>query len=66
MVYGIIGMINFCPRRGVHDLRLPVGYRPCPCWPSSAQQNFLLLILGTLLFTVLVTCTHGWVIEGIA
>jgi branched-chain amino acid transport system permease protein len=53
------------PRRGVYDLRLPraIGLALLSFF---GLQSFPLLILGTLVFTIVITGVYGWVIERIA
>ncbi|HHW2585010.1 TPA: ABC transporter permease subunit [Pseudomonas aeruginosa] len=65
MVYGIIGMINFAHGE-VYMISAYLSAIALALLAFFGLQNFPLLILGTLLFTVLVTCTCGWVIERIA
>ncbi|MFK1438018.1 branched-chain amino acid ABC transporter permease LivH, partial [Pseudomonas aeruginosa] len=65
MVYGIIGMINFAHGE-VYMISAYLSAIALALLAFFGLQNFPLLILGTLLFTVLVTCTYGWVIERIA
>ncbi|MEW3767402.1 branched-chain amino acid ABC transporter permease LivH [Pseudomonas aeruginosa] len=65
MVYGIIGMINFAHGE-VYMISAYLSAIALALLAFFGLQNFPLLILGTLLFTVLVTYTYGWVIERIA
>ncbi len=65
MVYGIIGMINFAHGE-VYMISAYLSAIALALLAFFGLQNFPLLILGTLLFTVLVTCTYGCVIERIA
>ncbi|HBO0245870.1 TPA: branched-chain amino acid ABC transporter permease LivH [Pseudomonas aeruginosa] len=65
MVYGIIGMINFAHGE-VYMISAYLSAIALALLAFFGLQNFPLLILGTLLFTVLVTCIYGWVIERIA
>ncbi|YBT32490.1 branched-chain amino acid ABC transporter permease LivH [Pseudomonas aeruginosa] len=65
MVYGIIGMINFAHGE-VYMISAYLSAIALALLAIIGLQNFPLLILGTLLFTVLVTSTYGWVIERIA
>lgn len=59
MVYGIIGMINFAHGE-VYMISAYLSAIALALLAFFGLQNFPLLILGTLLFTVLVTCTYGW------
>ena len=56
MVYGIIGMINFAHGE-VYMISAYLSAIALALLAFFGLQNFPLLILGTLLFTVLVTCT---------
>ncbi len=65
MVYGIIGMINFA-----HGEVYMISAYLCAIGLALLSffglQSFPLLILGTLVFTIVVTGVYGWVIERIA
>jgi len=65
MVYGIIGMINFA-----HGEVYMISAYLCAIGLALLSyfglHSFPLLILGTLVFTIIVTGVYGWVIERIA
>lgn len=65
MVYGIIGMINFA-----HGEVYMISAYLCAIGLALLSffglQSFPLLILGTLVFTIVITGVYGWVIERIA
>ncbi len=65
MVYGIIGMINFA-----HGEVYMISAYLCAIGLALLSffglQSFPLLILGTLIFTIVVTGVYGWTIERIA
>ena len=65
MVYGIIGMINFA-----HGEVYMISAYLCAIGLALLSffglQSFPLLILGTLVFTIVVTGVYGWTIERIA
>ncbi|WP_397450159.1 branched-chain amino acid ABC transporter permease LivH [Pseudomonas sp. NA-150] len=65
MVYGIIGMINFAHGE-VYMISAYLAAITLALLTYFGVESFPLLILGTLLFTVLVTGAYGWVIERIA
>ncbi|MFJ6830375.1 branched-chain amino acid ABC transporter permease LivH [Pseudomonas sp. NPDC090964] len=65
MVYGIIGMINLANG----DVNKNTAYLAAISLALLAYfgiESFPLLILGTLIFTVVVTGVYGWVIERVA
>ena len=65
MVYGIIGMINFA-----HGEVYMISAYLCAIGLALLSffglHSFPLLILGTLVFTIVVTGVYGWTIERIA
>jgi len=65
MVYGIIGMINFA-----HGEVYMISAYLCAIGLALLSyfglESFPLLILGTLVFTIVVTGVYGWTIERIA
>ena len=65
MVYGIIGMINFA-----HGEVYMISAYLCAIGLALLSffglHSFPLLILGTLVFTIVITGVYGWVIERIA
>ncbi len=65
MVYGIIGMINFAHGE-VYMISAYLAAITMAILAFCGLESFPLLILGTLLFTVLVTGVYGFVIERIA
>ncbi|MGV8916465.1 MAG: ABC transporter permease subunit [Pseudomonas sp.] len=65
MVYGIIGMINFAHGE-VYMISAYLAAITLALLTYFGVESFPLLILGTLLFTVLVTGAYGLVIERIA
>ncbi|WP_137818564.1 branched-chain amino acid ABC transporter permease LivH [Pseudomonas sp. 2FG] len=65
MVYGIIGMINFAHGE-VYMISAYLSAITLALLAYFGLESFPLLILGTLLFTILVTAVYGWVIERIA
>ncbi|AYC31240.1 branched-chain amino acid ABC transporter permease LivH [Pseudomonas cavernae] len=65
MVYGIIGMINFAHGE-VYMISAYLAAIALALLAYFGLESFPLLILGTLLFTILVTGVYGWVIERIA
>lgn len=65
MVYGIIGMINFAHGE-VYMISAYLSAITLALLAFFGLESFPLLILGTLLFTILVTGMYGWVIERIA
>ncbi|MBM7061257.1 branched-chain amino acid ABC transporter permease LivH [Pseudomonas sp. UL073] len=65
MVYGIIGMINFAHGE-VYMISAYLAAIFLALLAFFGVENFPLLILGTLVFTIFVTGMYGWVIERIA
>ncbi|MDE3737496.1 MULTISPECIES: branched-chain amino acid ABC transporter permease [Pseudomonas] len=65
MVYGIIGMINFAHGE-VYMISAYLAAITLAILAFFGVESFPLLILGTLLFTILVTGVYGFVIERIA
>ncbi|WP_271409435.1 ABC transporter permease subunit [Pseudomonas sp. Q1-7] len=65
MVYGIIGMINFAHGE-VYMISAYLAAITLAILAFFGLESFPLLILGTLLFTILVTGVYGFVIERIA
>ncbi|MNZ21346.1 High-affinity branched-chain amino acid transport system permease protein LivH [compost metagenome] len=65
MVYGIIGMINFAHGE-VYMISAYLAAITLALLAFFGLESFPLLILGTLLFTILVTGVYGFVIERIA
>ncbi|MDH4559322.1 branched-chain amino acid ABC transporter permease LivH [Pseudomonas sp. BN417] len=65
MVYGIIGMINFAHGE-VYMISAYIAAITLALLAFFGLESFPLLILGTLLFTILVTGVYGFVIERIA
>ncbi|KAF1054497.1 MAG: High-affinity branched-chain amino acid transport system permease protein LivH [Stenotrophomonas maltophilia] len=65
MVYGIIGMINFAHGE-VYMISAYLSAIALAVLAFFGLQSFPLLILGTLVFTVVVTGVYGWTIERIA
>ncbi len=65
MVYGIIGMINFAHGE-VYMISAYLWAIGLALLAFFGLQSFPLLILGTLVFTMVVTGAYGWVIERIA
>ncbi|MFZ6046174.1 branched-chain amino acid ABC transporter permease LivH [Pseudomonas sp. CR3202] len=65
MVYGIIGMINFAHGE-VYMISAYLAAITMAILAFFGLESFPLLILGTLLFTILVTGVYGFVIERIA
>ena len=65
MVYGIIGMINFAHGE-VYMVSAYLSAIGLALLAFFGLHSFPLLILGTLIFTILVTGVYGWVIERIA
>ncbi len=65
MVYGIIGMINFAHGE-VYMISAYLWAIGLALLAFFGLQSFPLLILGTLVFTIVVTGVYGWVIERIA
>ncbi|GLZ85345.1 branched-chain amino acid ABC transporter permease LivH [Pseudomonas sp. BN414] len=65
MVYGIIGMINFAHGE-VYMISAYIAAITLAILAFFGLESFPLLILGTLLFTILVTGVYGFVIERIA
>ncbi|CAD5376495.1 leucine/isoleucine/valine transporter subunit; membrane component of ABC superfamily [Pseudomonas sp. OF001] len=65
MVYGIIGMINFAHGE-VYMISAYLSAIGLALLGFFGLHSFPLLIFATLLFTVAVTATYGWVIERIA
>ncbi|MGH8352690.1 MAG: ABC transporter permease subunit [Pseudomonas sp.] len=65
MVYGIIGMINFAHGE-VYMISAYLSAITLALLAFFGLESFPLLILGTLLFTILVTGLYGWVIERVA
>lgn len=65
MVYGIIGMINFAHGE-VYMISAYLAAITMALLAFFGLESFPLLILGTLLFTILVTGVYGFVIERIA
>ncbi|MDH4611816.1 branched-chain amino acid ABC transporter permease LivH [Pseudomonas sp. BN102] len=65
MVYGIIGMINFAHGE-VYMISAYLAAITMALLAFFGLESFPLIILGTLLFTILVTGVYGFVIERIA
>ncbi|MEA9390502.1 branched-chain amino acid ABC transporter permease LivH [Acerihabitans sp. TG2] len=65
MVYGIIGMINFAHGE-VYMISAYLCAIALALLSFFGLHSFPLLILGTLVFTIVVTGVYGWVIERIA
>ncbi len=65
MVYGIIGMINFAHGE-VYMISAYLSAITLALLAYFGLESFPLLMLGTLLFTILITGAYGWVIERIA
>ena len=65
MVYGIIGMINFAHGE-VYMISAYLCSIALALLSFFGLHSFPLLILGTLVFTIVVTGVYGWVIERIA
>ena len=65
MVYGIIGMINFAHGE-VYMISAYLCAIALALLSYFGLHSFPLLILGTLVFTIIVTGIYGWVIERIA
>jgi branched-chain amino acid transport system permease protein len=65
MVYGIIGMINFA-HGDVYMISAYLAAIGIAVLSFFGLHSFPLLILGTLIFTIVVTGLYGWTIERIA
>ncbi len=65
MVYGIIGMINFAHGE-VYMISAYLSAISLALLAYFGIESFPLLMLGTLLFTIVVTGVYGWTIERIA
>ncbi|MBB2496204.1 ABC transporter permease subunit [Aquipseudomonas ullengensis] len=65
MVYGIIGMINFA-HGDVYMVSAYLAAIGLAVLSFFGLQSFPFLILGTLVFTIVVTGVYGWTIERIA
>ena len=65
MVYGIIGMINFA-HGDVYMIAAYLSAIGIALLALFGIQSVPLVILGTLLFTILITVTYGWAIERFA
>src|SRR5471032_3231923 len=65
MVYGIIGMINFAHGE-VYMISAYLAAISLALLAYFGIESFPLLMLGTLVFTIIVTGVYGWVIERIA
>jgi len=65
MVYGIIGMINFAHGE-VYMISAYLCAIALALLSFFGVHSFPLLILGTLVFTIVVTGVYGWAIERIA
>jgi len=65
MVYGIIGMINFAHGE-VYMISAYLAAISLALLAYFGIESFPLLMLGTLIFTVVVTGVYGWTIERIA
>ena len=65
MVYGIIGMINFAHGE-VYMISAYLAAISLALLAYFGVESFPLLMLGTLVFTVIVTGVYGWVIERVA
>lgn len=65
MVYGIIGMINFAHGE-VYMISAYLCAIALALLSFFGLHSFPLLILGTLVFTIVVTGFYGWAIERIA
>jgi branched-chain amino acid transport system permease protein len=65
MVYGIIGMINFAHGE-VYMISAYLSAITLALLAYFGLESFPLLMLGTLLFTILITGVYGWVIERVA
>ena len=65
MVYGIIGMINFAHGE-VYMISAYLAAISLALLAYFGIESFPLLMLGTLVFTIVVTGVYGWVIERVA
>ena len=65
MVYGIIGMINFAHGE-VYMISAYLAAISLALLAYFGIESFPLLMLGTLIFTIVVTGVYGWAIERIA
>jgi branched-chain amino acid transport system permease protein len=65
MVYGIIGMINFAHGE-VYMISAYLAAISLALLAYFGIESFPLLMLGTLIFTIIVTAVYGWVIERVA
>ncbi|MNZ27236.1 High-affinity branched-chain amino acid transport system permease protein LivH [compost metagenome] len=65
MVYGIIGMINFAHGE-VYMISAYLSAIALALLAFFGLESFPLLILGTLVFTIVITGVYGWTIERIA
>ena len=65
MVYGIIGMINFAHGE-VYMISAYLAAISLALLAYFGVESFPLLMLGTLLFTIVVTGVYGFTIERIA
>ena len=65
MVYGIIGMINFA-HGDVYMVSAYITAVAIALLSYFGIESFPVVIFGTLLFTIFVTGTYGWVIERVA
>ncbi len=65
MVYGIIGMINFAHGE-VYMISAYLAAISLALLAYFGIESFPLLMLGTLIFTIVVTAVYGWVIERVA
>jgi branched-chain amino acid transport system permease protein len=65
MVYGIIGMINFA-HGDVYMISAYLAAIGLAVLSFFGIESFPFLILGTLIFTIVVTGVYGFVIERVA
>lgn len=65
MVYGIIGMINFA-HGDVYMVSAYLTAIAIALLTFFGVQSFPFIIIGTLIFTIVVTGAYGWVIERVA
>jgi branched-chain amino acid transport system permease protein len=65
MVYGIIGMINFA-HGDVYMVSAYLTAIAIALLTFFGVQSFPFIIMGTLIFTIVVTGAYGWVIERVA
>jgi len=65
MVYGIIGMINFA-HGDVYMVSAYLTAIAIALLTFFGVQSFPFILIGTLIFTIIVTGAYGWVIERVA